>query len=771
MIKKLFSTYFKWLLLTGVVLTSVVGCKPTRLLTNDEYLLRKNKIIIENKSNVIDKKQLEPYYRQRPNKYAFMFFPFKLMVFNFSQLGKERKWKNWMGRVIGEEPVIYNSSLVDKTKQQFSRYLKNEAFYKAEVESNVQFKGQKAKVTYLITPNEPIFIDDVFYNVEDTTISDIIYADTINSQVQPGKYFSITYLKKERQRIVNQVKDSGYYEFNEEYVTYTVDTSGYKANIQVDVNMALQRDDEEELIQVPHRKYWIRDVYFYPDYDPQKAIRDRFRYYKTFDTIMHRNYHFVYPGKVNVKPKVILKAGAMSPGQMYKLTDATDTRRYLNSLRLFRLNNISFSDVQQSDSLIDCHVQLSPFTYQSFSVNFETTNTRGNLGLGGFVNYEHRNLFRGAEIFNIKLSGSYQFRSGDENLPNADIIEMGAQTSLDIPSFILPFKMERFYKKYNPKTSFRAAFNYQQQPEYTRVIYSASMGYYWRVGDNIRHIVNPIDLSSVKIPFRSAEHEEKYRDTYVEKSFQNYFIAGERYSLIYQSQTQYKKTNRTFFRWNIDFAGNLLNLLHHTFDADTVEGGHFEVFGLQFAQYAKTDFDIRYYQQITPRNMMVYRTFAGVVFPYGNAGAVPFVKQYYSGGAQGIRAWQPQALGPGSYHMPDTVYPDQYGDIKLELNAEYRFDITNTWKGAVFVDVGNIWAISKADERQGALFEFSNFYNDLAVGTGIGIRADFNFAVIRVDGGIKVRDPSIQGNDSWVLFNKKPALNDILWNFAIGYPF
>lgn len=751
------------------------GCKPTRLLSDDQYLLQKNKIVLDGKS--IDKRELEGYYRQKPNKRTLVLFKLPLAAYNFSRLGKERKWKNWLGRVVGEEPSIYDSLLVDRTSQQFKRYLYNEAYYNAEVSQMVKLKRQRAKVTYYIKANTPIMVSKLNYQINDSLLAPIILSDTANAALKPGKLFTLEALQQERSRIVLQFKDSGYYYFNQEDIKYQVDTTGYKANIRLIVNKEIHYDFENHPYKLNHRQYWINKVYFFPDFDPQLAIRQKQNYFQNSDTVYHDGFPVIYAGKKNIRPKVVLKANAIYPNNRYNYTDVLATTKYLNSLRLFRLSNINFVPVFGNDSLLNCQIKLTPATYQNFSVNFETTTTQGNYGLGGYLSYQNRNLFKGAELLNIKLSGSYQRQNKSEDNAAFNIVEYGLNASLETPSFILPFRMERFYKRYNPKTTFSLVYNVQQKPGfYNRDIYGISMGYVWKGKRNIRHVVNPFDFSAVNILFdASGNFEQAIVGTYLENNFKDYFIAGGNYSLIFQNKGKTNKYSHSYLRWNVGFAGNLLNTLYRDiFHKDTVAGGYYEVLNLQFAQYAQTDIDIRHFGYFNKNNLIAMRFFAGVAVPIknGNASAIPFVKQYHAGGAQGIRAWHMYDLGPGTYNLPDSVNSFQTADIKLELNLEYRFSFSRSWKGAFFTDIGNIWSISEADDRPGAFFKRNEFYKQFAIGTGFGVRYDLQFAVIRLDWGIKVKDPAIPGAESWVLFKTPFKLSeDLNWHFAIGYPF
>ena len=749
------------------------SCKTTRFVDDGEYLLQKNTIELDN--NTIDKKELESYYRQQPNKKFLMVFKFPLATYNFSKLGKERKLKKWIRRVIGEAPVIFDSMLVKNTRRQFVRYMKNKAYYDVEVDYDIKLNNKKAWVTYTIKTNEPVVINNIDYEIEDTVLKPIILSDTSKTFLKNGNLMGVDAFIKERKRIVMQMQDSGYFGFSADDIRFKIDTIDKEAHIITFVKKVLKKDSLDNVVKVNHKKYWINKVYFLPDFDPQKAIKEKEKYFETFDTVYHKGVGFIYSGIENIRPKTILKANTIHSGDVFNYSKVNSTSRYLNSLKLFRLNNINYFSEANSDSLINCVVQLTPSVYQSYSVNFETTNTQGNLGLGGFVNYKHKNIFRGAEIFNVKVWGSLQRQSATNKSDAFNIFEYGVETGLETPSFILPFKMDRFYKKYNPKTDFSLSYNFQNRPDYKRSIYNASMGYNWSTTKLIRHLVTPIDISSVDVNGTKA-FMDSIKGTYLENSYKDFLISGANYSLIYQNNKKRIYGSHSYMRWNIGTAGNLLHFYHKNIsNKDTVVGGFYKMFDLQYAQYILSDIDYRYYYYINKYSSIATRGFAGFALPYGNATAIPFIKQYYAGGAEGIRAWHPKDLGPGTYSVPDSVdktYPNQTSDIKLECNIEYRYSINRSWKAAIFIDVGNIWSISEEDERPGAIFKLGEFYKQLAIGTGFGIRYDLDFAIFRVDWGIKVRDPAIIGGESWILFNDRFTMEDgFIWHFAVGYPF
>ncbi len=752
----------------------VTGCRPTRLLNDDEYLLKKHKIKLENKE--IDKIEMALYSKQKPNKRTlFGFYP-QLSFYNFARVGKERKWKNWLSEKLGEEPVIYDSILTEQTVLQFKQFLANKSYYNAEIDYNVKLRNKRAKVFYKIKTGEPLLIENVRFNIQDTTISGTLQNDTINTLLKQGNKLLLSTLEQEQNRIVNTMKDSGYYHFYPEYVKYIIDSSDYKASIIIDIGFELVAGKKNKVKKRPHQRYSVKDVNILTNYNPQLFIKNKALYLANLDTIRVNNYNFIYNGKKpNVKPKLILKTNSIIPNSQFNGSLARNTHRHINSLKLFSYNNILFTKDQQNDTTLNCNIQLTPFTYQNTSLNFETTKNQGNIGVGGYASFQHRNLFRGAEILSLKVSGSVEKQRSSQGNKSQNIFEVGTELRLEIPSFLFPIKSANFYKNYYPKTIFSISYNKRHKPEqYTRNLFAVSAGYRWSKNQQIQHFLYPLEVSAVTLPTKTKAFADSIRGSYLEKNYQDYFIIGSKYIITNINNNKRKYKNSSFFRWTIETAGNTLHQLHkNTNIKDTVTGGHYELFKTNYAQFVKTDIDYRYHNYIDQHNYFVYRFFAGIGIPYGNSQAIPFIRQYSCGGAEGIRAWLARDLGPGTYKIADSLnlYPDQYGDIKLEANIEYRFDIIRSFKGALFLDAGNIWTLNDIDERQGGKFEFNQFYKQFALGSGLGIRYDFTFAIIRLDAGVKLRDPSIKGADSWVIAKQPFKWKHIVLNFAIGYPF
>lgn len=753
----------------------MVACKSTRYVPENQYLLRNYKIKVDNKQ--IDRNELENFIRQRPNKKIFG-IRFFLGLYNLSNLEKERWPHTWL-RNIGEEPVVFDIYSAERTTRQFEIFLRNKGFYNAEVSDSVILKGRKAKVVYQITTNQPHRIRKINYNIEDSLLAAFILPDTANSLLKSNKIFDVDLLQQERARIEERLKNLGFYNFTREYVYFTADTiiGNLNVDLTIGVKKFVKRTEGVEYQPANHRQYKINRVYIYTDFDPRMALTNPVQYLERFDTISYQGLQLLYYNKLPVNPRVIVQSTFINPGELFSQAIVDMTYKNFFDLRMYRLINIQFREAQnQSDSvginLLDCIIQLTPFTRQSYTMEVESTNSSGDFGLGGNISYQNRNIFGSAEIFDLKLKGGFETLREDDRSIFRNTYEYGVEGNLRIPKFLLPFRSVDFIKRYNPHTSLTIAYNFQRRPDYTRTIANLSFGYHWQVAPHVTHTIKPIEFNAVHIPFATPAFLDLIRGTLLEHSYQNHMIAETNYSFVFNNQDIRREQDFVFFRWNFEFAGNTLAAFNNITNGRR-ENDSYLLFGTEFAQFFRSDVDLRYYQYFNNGNSLVYRFFAGAGVPYGNSQAMPLIKRYFSGGANSIRAWHVRSLGPGSfYDETDLTILNRTGDLKLEANLEYRFNLFWVLEGALFLDAGNIWAIDKRDERAGAVFDFGKFYQDIAIGTGFGTRFDFTFFIFRVDVGLKLRDPKLMPGNRWIPWNRNLDLGrDMVVNIGIGYPF
>jgi len=760
-----------------IILVSALlfSCRASKYVPENEHLLNSYKI--DSEKGDYDKKQLNEYIKQKPNK-RILFWRFYLSLYNLSSPGKDGGFHNWLRR-IGEPPAIYDREMKLKSTEQLALHMQNKGFYEAEVSDTTLFKKRRAKVVYRIVPHEPYRIRNISYFFQDASLSRMVLRDTSSNDFRVGELFDVDVLQKERLRIESILRDSGYYAFSRDFIYYEVDSSlnEHLVDITLGIRNYPKTNVRGQIVQTSHPVYTIRNVHMMTNhnslaYDKKMEV-DSIRN----DTIVYDSIYLVYAQEPNIRPSVITQKNYIIPGTLYDASDVNRTFRNLSSLSAFRMVDIRFREVDSEIPQLDCDVLVSPATRQSYSVKLEGTNSAGNIGAAANISYGHKNLFGGSEQFDLTFSGALEGISPtgeevDSTFTGRNIMqEFGVEARLRIPKFLLPVRTDQFIRKFNPQTNIRLSYNYQKRPDYIRTLANASFGYDWKGTDKVIHRVYPIEASLILTPYKSDFFQDWLEGTYLFYSYEPQLITDTRYSMVWSNQKLLKNQSFQDFRLNLETAGNLMYAGFSAF-GEQPEDGNYQVLGVDFSQYLKADIDFRSYIFLYEDISLVLRGFAGVGYAYGNSRSMPFVKQYFSGGANSIRAWQVKALGPGSYNDPnESTYPNQTGDVKLEFNMEYRFKLFWKLEAAFFLDAGNIWSLSSEDKREGAGFEFNRFYQEIAVGTGVGARAIFSFLIFRFDLGIPLRNPYVIEGSNWLPGNSGVSGEDLSFNIAIGYPF
>lgn len=780
----------------------LMACNATRMIPEERDLLKGYTIQCDNKT--IDIEELDSYVKQRPNKTLFGIRLYTF-IYNYS-VRKETNFRERIGQRMGEKPVIYSELLTNKTMGQFKLYLQNKGYYHATIEDTIRKTGKRkyydedgkssgkkkrmVSLTYIIKTGEPYVIRSIRDTIEDPDIQTIYNEMRKGAIVRKGHLFDVGQLENERTRLTDTIRSRGYYKFQKQYIYYLADTtlSGNAVDLILGIKNPIFESDvppTDTLVDWGHKVYLIDSVCFHADYDIRKEAEPTTSYLA--DSLSLSKVRVEFPlankrGKPGLKTETLLQGLYILPDSLYNSSHVAQSNRYYGSLRAVKLVNISFHEPDFSlyeDTLpLNAHIYITPAVKQSFTIEIEGTNTSGNFGVAGNIAYQHLNVFRGSEHFGLKLTGAReaQFDVIGGGATSFNTNELGVETSLETPKFLVPFlRSENFRRKYAPKTKVLVAFNYQKRQDYTRFIQNVSAGYYWKTGDYITHYLNPVNFNLVRLPYKSARFDSIIAGLYIKDSYTDHAISASNYSLIYNNQNINKRRDHTYSKLFVEVAGNSLYGFNTLFNSPETEDGNYTVFNTRYAQYFKTDWDFRFYDIHDQRSSMVYRFFVGAGFPYGNLKVMPFSKKYFAGGANSLRAWAVRSLGPGSYvgdtAQVGTVLPNQLGDIILEANMEYRFKMFWMFEGALFLDAGNIWAINKDDNREGALFAWDTFYREIALGTGVGLRLDLSFFVFRLDMGLKLRDPSLPAGERWVLGQKDYRGDRIALNLGIGYPF
>lgn len=786
----------------------VTSCNPTKYVPEGESLLNGNNINVNKEG--IKKSDLIPYVKQVPNKQIFS-TRFYLGLYNLSNIKKE-KWPHAWLRNIGEAPVIYDQFSATKSKDQIKTYLNSKGYFDASVTDSVKTENKKSDVFYNVNLHRPYTIRNISYEIADSNIRKFCFFDSVNCLITRGKPYDVDVIQAERVRFERYIRDHGFYAFSTDYISFKVDST--IGNRQVDLRYVVKDfsrlDTDNMIISSLFAIYSIKNIYIYPDFDPKEALEKGENYLRSMDTTNYKGFYFITSRKDHdVKYDLIIESLYLKSGSIFTMTGTEQTQAHLKALKIYRLVNINYYDVKGNENLsgiqlfLNCNIQLTLLSQQSYKIELEGTNMAGNLG--GDVNliYQNRNLFHGAELFSTKLKGAYSAIAQKNSLSGlSSATEYGVETSLRLPEFLIPFfKLTSFVKEHNPSTTILASYNYQSLPVYTRTVANATFGYDWKGAIYEEHIFNPVQFNIVKLPHIDPAYDSLIQSSsYQASAYKDVLILGSGYSFIYNNQTIKNSKDYWFFRLNTEVAGNLLGLYKDLsgvkkiidiktsniidgIPQDTSYQEAYHLFGQPFAQYVRADFDLRYYYRFNDASSIAYRGFIGVGIPYGNSREIPFERQYFSGGSNGIRAWQVRSLGPGSFKPGPSRFLNETADIKLEANAEYRFKLFSinesfNVESALFIDAGNIWSFYKDPAREFAEFNFNRFYKEIAVGTGTGFRFDLKFVIARIDLGIKLRDPVLLEHNPdlpyrspWIFLNGPYKRSDFTFVLGIGYPF
>lgn len=763
-------------LLFAVLLFS---CTQVKFVPEEKYLVHNVEVEIDNPD--VDKSEAKTFVRQKENYKILGFVKFHLLMYNLSS---KKKTDDWLKR-IGEPPQIYNEILSNRSEEQLLQYMNNKGYFQALVENDVTFNKEKKKasIRFKVKTGDRYVISGVKYHFKEPAMQSLFFRESVIEEIKPGDPFDIYSLEKQQLEIVDLFRNNGYYYFSKDDVRFLADSNLVSKQIAIDMFIGTSKSGQADSAKI-FQPFTLNNFYFsvLPGNTPVTGNRDTFTVFT--DTMAWDNFVVHQHKKIRYPLGLFERSMLLKKDALYSNADVERTFTAFNRLRQFRFVDIQFEEPKsmQDSNLLDCYIRLAPLSKQSTTFDIEGTNTSGNFGVAGNITYQHRNLFKGAEVFRLRFKGATERLQrivyGVNEYINTR--ELGVESNLIIPKLLGPGNFISDFERFLPKTVLTLGYNYQNRPEYTRTISNFKFGYDWKTTQDLRHVWNLIDFNIVKVSEYDPEFIKDIEDLYIKSSFTDHLIFAMNYSLIFNNQKLNSKKNYTYIKFNTESAGNSLWMLSEVFNRPKVEPiepqglgdvEYYQILNTRFAQYVKADFEISHSQQLDEYNAVVGRAFLGIGVPFGNFDVLPFEKQYFTGGANGIRAWQVRALGPGSYEAPPNTYPNQSSDIKLEANLEYRYKFTSFLEGALFLDAGNIWAINDKDNREGALFKFNRFYKQIAFGTGTGIRLDLNYFIFRIDVGMKVRDPAQEESRGWIIGTRPITGNDFNYSFAIGYPF
>lgn len=708
-----------------------VSCSTTRVLQDGEYRLARNRIIIENDKE-FNPNQLNKYLKQNE---GLGWSPF-LYVYNWGN-GTGNSWDRFTEK-IGKAPVVYDAEQVDNSIANIEDHLEYLGYYGSTVDSEIKVKKKKVTVSYNVTLGKTYPIRDINIVLPQRgEFREAFLADTAGMSLRDGDFLAEESLEAVSESLASSLRNKGFYDFSKNHFFFEADTFSFPGTALLEMKVNEYTRNESPADARPIRIFYIDDV------------------------------KFSYPKTLRIKEKTLRALNTITPGERYSEDMINSTYSRLSALRVFSSVNISMTP--KDTNLIDCSISLAQSRLQGFKVNLETsTNSSGLFGISPQLSYYHRNVFGGGEWLNLSFMGNFQFKFRDAVRSN----EFGMSAGLSLPRFFpLPY---RFFKGDIPRTDINISYNYQNRPEYTRNILSTSYGYTGDVSNRFFYQVYPLQLNVVRLFDLDKDfYENLAADPFLRNAYQDHFDLGSGGTLYYTTDAATIPTKTYFYsRLQLDIAGNLLRAFNPLMKKDADGAGM--IWNTPYSQYVRAELTLGRTWIWGKNNgqSIATRLLAGAGYAYGNSSALPFEKHFYGGGANSLRGWQARTVGPGLSPMDTSfVIPNQTGDMRLEANIEYRFDLFWKVAGAVFVDAGNVWTLKDDNTEEGklAMLRWDTFGESIAANWGAGLRLNFGFLLLRLDMGMKVHDPAREYK--WVNPGQWLKKGNYALHFGVGYPF
>lgn len=787
----------KYLALVLIAFLFVIsGCIPSKKLRKGEYLLVSNSINIDKDyKKAINKDNLYTYIQQTSNQKFLFFFPANLWIDSWAKAKKPTKFKQWVVRNFSTPPAIYDKFMTDNSVVYLNRYLQNIGYFNAKVSAKADYnpKNGKVSVVYNVEPNKPYILNQLYYRINDTAIAERVFSDREKCLIKTNEIYNYFQIAAERDRLTDMLREHGYYDFNADYIYYEIDSSfnDHKLDVYLNIRDAQKKDSVGQLVNIPHVAYKINNIYVYPwgASNSNKNVWDTIPYAVSNwkDSTKITYYNFIRNGKIRVRNKVLANAIPYSSMELFDYRLKNLANKNFMDIPIFYNTDISFSkaivdtmfSVDSKYGLLDCNIKLNPAALNSVGFGFDVTTAAGDWGIKGSTYWENKNIFKGGEVLNISLSANLQsIKEYDNTIETSKFLwifnstDVGIKATLMFPRFFFPINIQRLNKKFRPTTNVLLGINYQKRPYYERWISTATFGYRWRATTTMEHTLNPIEISAVKMTSDSELDKIlniNSTDPRLAYQYTDHLLEALHYTFLFNNQSiGASNQNYTYFRADAETSGNLIQLVNVLGNWGMHPEGYRTVFGIRYAQYARFNFEGRRCWYLGKLNAIAGRALFGFGVPYGNSSSLPYEKAFFAGGANGMRGWQYRFLGPGGYIGNTSASNlERIGDMQIEFNAEWRFPIYSYLKGALFADVGNIWLLRNDPNYPNGTFRWNDFYKQFAFDFGLGLRLDISFIVIRLDAALPAYDPGKV--DPWRI--KTMKFKEVVWNFAIGYPF
>jgi outer membrane translocation and assembly module TamA len=765
-----------YLLWSIAALMLLQACSNTKFLAEDEKLYTYT-WFSEQGFGKINNKPLKAYElylvgHAKTNRPIFFLPRTSLTIHNYCEpMGK---WgpRHYIYKIFHKPPVLLEQVNPEFRMKVMKQRLFDMGHFDSDIGLDIKVYGKdsnKARAKYNIFFKPAYTYRDLDFYSKGTRPDSIVAASMPQTLIKAGNDYWVKELEDERSRLSLILKNQGHYFFNSDFLLFHADTTvGQK---QVDMTLEL-KDDIPKKAYIP---YTIRNVDVFV-----KAIRKKRRKIIPDDSVFINDCYYKSVGNP-YRPKVITRPISLKPGQSYTYTDHENTLRYMQGMQAFQSVTLFFSEVDSTSNQLDAQIELVPIkpVQASLELNF-SSKSNDFVGPAAIASIGHMNVFKGAEQLTLQVDGGFEWqrRSKEKRYElGFNSYEIGTQLKLTIPRFLTPFNIKNQSSRYVPKTYTSIGVRRLKRVKYYAMNLSqVKFGYTWRTSPKREYKLEPVSIDYLRLTETSEEFDDfLVQYPQVALSFEEQFIIGSILSYTYTTNPRKKKLNTFYYNGTLDVAGNLINGIYSAVGpTESDSAGPNKILGTPYAQYTKLTNDLRYYIFFTEKKQIATRLLAGIGIPYGNSEVLPYVKQYFAGGSQDLRAFYARSLGPGSYSPPDSLqergFLDQSGEIKLMANIEYRFPITYKTYGAFFVDAGNVWLIKDDPARPGGKFQFGNFLDEIAIGSGIGIRVDIDYFVLRLDAAVPIRKPYLSGSEQWI-FNDAGFFKDYIISLAVGYPF
>ncbi|WP_163410573.1 translocation and assembly module lipoprotein TamL [Flavobacterium ajazii] len=761
--------YIKYCIVLSIFF--VFGCSNTKYLPEGELLYTGGSVKV--KDSIIKKsdrkaleKELEGLLRPKPNKQFLGLRP-KLWIYNIAgEPKKEKGFRYWLRTKVGEEPVLFSKVDLDYNASVLRNFTENKGYFKTRVSADSTVRNKRATAEYIVVPKKQYIIKSVTFPDDSLAMSRIIGRSSRRSLLKVGNPYDLDVIKAERERIDARLKERGYYYFNPDYILAKADSS--KGDHEVKIRLVIKDDAPPKALT----SYKIDKIFVYPNFSISKdSVK-----YKPEDIVQYKDFTIIDTADT-FKPRVFDRTIYFKKGDLYNRKDHNLTLNRFVNLGTFSFVKNEFRTSDSIKNALDSYYYLTLLPKKFIRVEvLGKTNSASYTGTEVNVNWNNRNLFRGAELLTVSVFGGADFQlSGTNNGKN--IYKLGTETSLTWPRFIVPFFPIEGSSEYIPRTKATVRYEYQNRTQlYALNSFKTSFGYLWKENARKEHQLNVFDITYVSPNHVTQEYLDDIKeDESLGKVIEKQLIFGPTYSYTYTNTMQKRKKNTFYFNGELDLAGNITGLVT---GANVKKNDTIKIFDVPFSQYAKIKADFRHYLKLSKESELASRVIVGLGLPYGNSGVLPTSKQFVVGGTNSIRAFRARSIGPGSYLNTVTTnnyLPDQSGDLKLEFSTEYRAKLFSIVRGAAFIDAGNIWLVNADPNKPGAEFS-KDFMKEIAVGAGVGLRFDVSFFILRTDLAFPLRKPYLPDGERWVIddinFGSGSWRKDnLILNIAIGYPF